>query len=370
LTLTLAGAIAGGIYGLRYGYMMGKNSNKSRAAEKAAILRTTQLRDNYEETLDHDMVEKQLPKSQRELVADLLRSYISRVQTKTKQSYSEIMAQQNQDQEVIGSSPETHPLLDKKEKFLQVLEKATGIKRSFDADTHMRNNGDEKFYEALSYYLQEDKKTRVEANQLVSQFKSIITGNDESPLNVKGPSWMPSWKKVSSVMTFGNQLSWKHIVPVLGLLGVAIPVGFVLFGPAAFIPLGIIAGVVTTFFVVNKVCEVMAERNLKKLAEIEAKLPVIEAISKNTKNTPQVRSEIRQDNADLVPIFSSEEASVAPLPQHVEPQRVETAAKPNNTSRQFPDRMVTGRSASMRFDKRGEEEERPLIVKCPSLVGF
>lgn len=267
----LIGLGIGAIFGLRYGYMLGKASQKARLAEAKKIKETAELTERSYENLSHispQIIKDKLAKSMQELVAELID------QVTSKNTYGAILKAK-------------HSLLDKREKLLQKIE-TLGFKREIAADG-LSDNYDPKFYQSLRKFLQQDPKTKADAAAIALKFKKVITGDNNCVL--ESPTSKLSWQRLADRATKESTRFWKHAAPFISLGVVAIPLAFVIFGttfpPMALVPILTIGVLMGLAWGIHKFCEWKSEQSIKKQTEDQQKLVFIEAIEK-TKNRNKI----------------------------------------------------------------------------------
>lgn len=278
LVLTAAGAIGAAIYGIRGAITQGKATNKTNKAEVNKINEVANLQERYQNKLGprgENIVTTQLTKTKQQLLLELL--------TQFTDYQSKEPALKSSDE----AAPDD-PVLTKKEKVMQQIEAFTGLRRSIRALSLPDNTGP-KFYVELVQFLQKDKNVKPQALTVVEDFKSAILGAVQN-VELTSPRFFPTWEKVKTNITTFNKFVTKEVMPVLGVLGIFVPLGFLLFGPAALIPIAITAGIVLATYITAKRCERKNSQNMERLAEIEAKLPVIESIHKLEKKAEGLKS--------------------------------------------------------------------------------
>jgi hypothetical protein len=184
---------------------------------------------------------------------------------------------------------------------------------------------DDPFFNKLSLYLQ-SKLPAVDAaqvNQEVTQFKAAVLDKpigDCTVDQVKVNSLFPTKQEVKEKLTkFKDNVLVKHILPLAGALSIALPAGFALFGPAAPVfAVAILAIGTMVIYGVHKFCEYHATQNAERMAKIEAKLPLIEAIEKTRKSNEKLRTAKRAPQPRIIkvkdPVRSNYSQKVKSIP--------------------------------------------------------
>ncbi len=280
--LITTGGIAGAvIFGLRYSYWFSQMTHQSGEDEKRQINRTARLLKKASHQFGKNLIQQKLARTKQELILELMlsyRDYASRIKSDNPTQLDE--------------------MLSKKEKILLLIEKTVGISRERNTGTGLPNNSDDKFFEALSLYLQKKEATKAHANHNVSEFKAAILNKQPAECRVTAnPTWFPSWNDFrQGVKNFNQNILQKHLFSVLAAVSIAFPLAFLLFNPAGpVIPLLIMGGFALTVFCVHKYCEYWETKNKEKMADIETKLPLIECIEK----TKQSKEKIVQESAKV-----------------------------------------------------------------------
>lgn len=267
LTVTLAGVIVGAVFGLRYGFAFGKANVKSSLAEVKLIKEEAQARQKLYD--DHPQqkqkIDNCLKNSKREMVAQLLQMYCDK-------------------DDQIGA--------DKREKIIKMIEKTSLIERERDSSTGLAKSDDAEFYNKLAAYLLEDKNLRKQSTQtleLVNKFKTAILTVPGANLEI-APVTVPDKPNIAKQMWHSiksgeaNRGMLKYVFPLIGAITIASGLGLLLFGPAALIPVAIVAGIVMGAFITLKVCEYRAAKNTARLNEAKESLPLIDQIVKLEKD--------------------------------------------------------------------------------------
>lgn len=275
------------LFARRYGFWHGGIAHKNGELEVQRIKKIAQLTDDCKQRIGATKLAQYITNSKQELVEKLMAAYIELARHTAFPS--------------APRSGERPPILDdalsKKEKILLQIEDATGIRRTRNDVTGLPMNRDDDFYNQLSLYLQKDKKTALRANAQTSAFKSAILGKSYQ-VNAE-PSLLPSSSRIKAGITWTNRtMVQKYLFTFLAAVGIAIPLGFGLFGPGALVLIGLVGVTVMTAYFVHKACEYRAERNLAKLAETKAKLPLIEAIVKTTEKA-EIAAKQKRDVAPI-----------------------------------------------------------------------
>lgn len=277
LAVTIPGLIIGCMLGARYARQNQKASSKAaqeEIAKKAAVERREQ---ELSKSLGNNVnVANELAKSHQQLISELISCYL-----KCAAKYDEAGEFAKQDS-ISGEDEKMLALLNKKEKLLRIIEDTTGIKRIRTPVSETADNYDNTFYAKLTLYLEKDSKTKDLANEQITKLKSAITGSPQEKINTAGVSLNEPWsfKRV-------NRFFLKHVAPVIGALSVAIPLGIMLFGTFAVVPVGIILVTMMTFYGVSKYLEYKQAKNLEAIAEKEVKLTLIEKTVQLRKKVPE-----------------------------------------------------------------------------------
>lgn len=292
--LTIAGAVGGGIFGLRFSHLFAKAAWKSGNDEKATIEQVGGLKEKVQDQFSQQVVERELKKTKITLVAELIDSYINLAK--------------------IPANPAANNALDRKEVILRKLEEMTGIKRPRDAATGKPNNDHDDFYNKLSLYLQKHQPNSVPGifngiaiffkgdlaketavNTKMSEFKSAVLTRRGAIVNQKKPDFLPTGAGIKEGLKSFNQKVQKYIFPFLGTVSVVFPLMFLLFGPTALIPvtgavtaLMIVGGVYLASFAVHKFLEYRAAKNLARVAETKDKIELVDMVQRTKAHIQKV----------------------------------------------------------------------------------
>lgn len=272
---TIIASAVGTLLGARYAYILGNSTYKATQEEMKKIQLLGKERAKLEKSLGSGVVQEHINKSNQQLVRELISNYIA-LSDKEK-TFGAGLSKLYSSREVAS---EPQALLDKKERILQVIEQASGIKRHIDNTTGLPSQQNSSFYQKLSLYLQEEPATAGDANALLTQLKASVSKKppenckvSATPLSGLDKAWSWAKEKVPGFMI-------KHPLPFLVTLAVAFPLGFMLFGQGLVLLPLIGIGVVLAGWGAHKVCEYQATRSKEQLNDMALKLPLIRAVSK------------------------------------------------------------------------------------------
>lgn len=270
LTVTIPGAILGGILSLRYGFQNRKTSYKA-ACEEA---RMSMAVDKRKETLEHrlkerlgqDSVETQIHQTSQKLLSNLIGDFIDYARQSDKQTSMQMLSPSEEQQRVAE-------LYTKKERILRIIERSTGARRI--REDGLPDNDDNEFYLKIARYLQQDTQMPP-PNELVTNFKRVITGRQFEPSIIT-----ESKVKTPTTFTDVNRGFLKHVAPLLGVLGIGFPLGTMLFGaPFLLIPVGVVFVSVMTIYGITKYLDHKQAKNIEQLKQMDLKLTLIERSAK------------------------------------------------------------------------------------------
>jgi predicted RNA-binding protein YlxR (DUF448 family) len=257
LAANFFGAIFGPLIGTRMAVQFRKASLKASRDEIAQIIRVEKRKIQLTASLG-TCVTRGLTKSPQALLFELIQNYI-------------LYSQQGLSKKSIHDDPtNVDRLVNKPEKILRFIEDASGYKRSLNAD-NSSNNEDHEFYQNLVLYLLKDVNTPPSAHQLVTTFKQHITGKTQTLIDTTG-------KTLDRGMTLTglNRTFLRDWAPALAAATIAVPLGIMLFGSFAFVPLVLIGLTIAGLYYGSRILEGKKTQNIKDYNETELKLNLIE----------------------------------------------------------------------------------------------
>lgn len=277
LAINAFGAILGPLIGAQVATQFRKASLKSSRDEIAQIIRIEKRKINLTANLGTGVIEG-LSKTPQALLFELLQHYNSY----SKQLLSKKFTPDNRD--------DIENLITKKEKTLRFIENATGLKRS-KIPGQLTNNEDPEFYQHLVLYLLKDQKIKDQhnsAHQLVTAFKGYITGQPQTLIETTGKTL-----EKGTTLTDVNRKFLKNWAPFLAALTIAVPLGIMLFGSFAFVPLLLVGATIMGLYAGSRLLESKQNQNLEHYKETELKLNLIE-------RSKQLQNEVEQVNKESI----------------------------------------------------------------------
>lgn len=167
----------------------------------------------------------------------------------------------------------------KQEKILTLIEQVSGVKRGDDIN---------QFYNGVAKYLQGDVKDSYEANNIVQYLKNklvpeqhLIAVNADK-VNVKENFF----KRVA--LKFGKD----HLLPILGVVGLALVLPIFLIGPQAFVAVGLIGAVIIGAHIVSKVAQYKADKQGENMADKNNRMKLIERKIKIQNNIDELKPKV------------------------------------------------------------------------------
>lgn len=286
LVITGAGALFAVIFGARYGIQMRKAAQKATQDEINRLRNIEDRQKVIEENVIKDkdfkwlsleqqqeklkVVRERLSKSVEELVQELIQNFNKLYRQNNANTTSGLVNRLNET--TAQTLTAGAALVDEQEKLLSTIEEATGIRRAVDRVTHLPKNDDFNFYKNLSLFLQGNEQTKNSANSDVSQLREIITKEQDKVVVVRPKDPWYSGFSINGVSRFFH----RHFVSCIGAMGIGFPLGMMLFGIWALVPVGTIFTGIMGIYGLYKYYEKQQIENLNKITDKETKLPLVE----------------------------------------------------------------------------------------------
>lgn len=350
MVITAAGLGVGLTYGIRCSYMFGKATAKGLKSEFEQMQKVETLKKKYQDHIvgkeNKQTFDLHFSKSKIELLMDVIHRHLDYLE---RLNYAIAQAQTADEQNKLRQRKDSA-----NEKVLSLIEQTTDLKRYRDVYRHVNKAGDDLFYNKLAELLQgNDKKNSAKYESLVQQLKDGVHGNATAPVQIIKLS---TWQKIKNAFASGqvNTFIKNNITGgVFTVLAIGLPLGFLLFSPAALPLVAATVGVIAAVYIGHRIFNWRSEKNKAKLAETEQKLPLIERIVKLDENIHAKKP------APAKTVSLEEDQELVPLNEHEQANSVQASNKPKASSMDDIDEGV------LKFNK-GKVRKDSVVV--PAVV--
>lgn len=270
LALTVPGAFSGVLLGFRYARSFYKLTRDGIIDEGNLTIAVQKKHETLLRSVDESRINAGLAKSLEQLLSELIDYYIdyAKLPAKEKTRPSAKLLPEDDEEKKFGD------IRAKKEKILLLIEKASGFERSRNQDG-TPNSDDDSFYENLALKLMQNPATAVGAKEKLTALKETVTGKAQPLINLQGKTL-----DKGLTATDVNRVFMKQLVPAFGALGIAIPLGCMLFGALAVISLATVFISVMGIFSYGRKLEGMQSDHIALMKQKDLKLDVIHRAAK------------------------------------------------------------------------------------------